>query len=708
MDDAMSQERFYTTRNLGSTASGYAVPVPPRNLARPGRWIAPGETVEVLDYILRGGMLYVGTGMKDPNGTPEPSLINPLCAVQPTYGCYSTRSLDYWPNYSVIAPEARGAYLGWLASGRSHPKADIGFVFIYFYGLERRAFIDSYADVKAQEEWPVLIEEVRRLLALYGPTHRPFAERAQRFIEMLLAAKTAKNLVVGQSKYASVTSDMPIELKKELGQLALAGTPLTVDKALAWAGSDPSLKRGAAINRLPSYFSPLFSLLYRAAHPTGLLIPVTRTKLMMRYEPASQSVAGFGELGLYLDDIPDVTVQGGVSTKIQSIIDQCSEALGPYNRFATRNPTLVDALEAQVLLPPALWPQSLLGARTLWEDRVRDKPCVTTPTEVLAAFGTTAATGRDLLPVLNVLTSVRIGMEPELFGKLPKPDEPVVLFQMDAEAEAVRANPAYEAARVTLQLAHFVAAVESTAHADALEFINRQVDAWVHLTRAHRARLVAYSYYLHAVPLSPATLKKNSAAIEPLSRMAIVAFLCRVAQLGQDASPAMVKVLAKLYKMLELDPARLHSDLHAAAAGRPASLANGVTDVPVLDEARIAELQKDTAMVGVLLADIFVEDDEPQISNVSASTTGPTSGVAIVTAHPLGLDAAHAALVSVMLTRSAWSRAELQVHSDAQGLLLDGALEQINEAAFEMLDMPLVEGDDPLEINPDLPENLLL
>lgn len=703
----MSQERFYTTRNPGSIAAGYAVPVPPRNIARPGRWIAPGETVEVLDYILRGGMLYVGTGMKDPNGTPEPSLINPMCAVQPTYGCYSTRSLDYWPNYSVIAPEARGAYLGWLASGRSHPKADIGFVIMYFYGLERRAFIDSYADVKAQEEWPVLIEEVRRLLALYGPNHRPFAERAQRFIEMLLAAKTAKNLVVGQSKYASVTSDMPLELKKELGHLALAGTPMTVDKALAWADSDPSLKRGAAINRLPAYFAPLFSLLYSAAYPTGLVIPVTRAKLMMLYEPASQSVAGFGELGLYLDDIPDVTIQGGVSTKIQAIIDQCSEALGPYNRFATRNPMLVDALEAQVLLPPALWPQSLTGARALWEDRVRDQPCVTTPADVLAAFGATASTGRDLLPVLSVLTSAHIGLEPELSGKLPKPDEPVVLFQMDAEDDAARTNPAYVAARVTLQLAHFVAAAAGPTHADAAEFINCQVAAWVHRTRAHRARLVAYSYYLQAVPVSPATLKKNSAAIEPLSRLAIASFLCRVAQLGQDASPAMVKVLAKLYKMLELDATRLHSDLHAAASGRPASMAPTATGVPVLDAARIAELQKDTAMVSALLADIFVEDDEPTVADVPANTTGPAVGVATVAAHPLGLDAAHAALVSVMLTRSAWSRAELQVHADAQGLLLDGALEQINEAAFDMLDMPLVEGDDPLEINPDLPENLL-
>ena len=35
-------------------------------------------------------------------------------------------------------------------------------------------------------------------------------------------------------------------------------------------------------------------------------------------------------------------------------------------------------------------------------------------------------------------------------------------------------------------------------------------------------------------------------------------------------------------------------------------------------------------------------------------------------------------------------------------LMVDGALEKINEAAFERFDEPIVEGDDPLEINQSL------
>jgi hypothetical protein len=693
----MSQERFFTTRNIGALNTGYRVPAPPRDMARPGRWIAPGETVEVLDYIIRGGMLYVGTGMKDPQGTPEPSLINPLCPVQPTYGSYSTRSLDYWPNYSAIAPEARGAYLGWLASGRSHPKADIGFVFMYFYGLERRAFIDSYADTQAQEEWPLLIEEVRRLLGIYGHGHRPLTERANRFVDMLLAAKSAKNLVIGQGKYASVTSDMPFELKKDLGNLALTGTPLSGEKALAWADSDPGLKRGVALNRLPRSFNQMFSLLYQEAYPEGLIIPVAKTKLMMLYEPASQAVAGFGEIGLYLDDIPDVTIQGGTSLKIQALIDRCNESLAPYSRFIIRHPELSNAIGALVLLPEALWPESLTSALAQWQARVLAGPCLTTATEVMTSFGASATSAKDLLPVLNALTSVQVGIEPELVGKLPKLDEPVVLFHMGGDADSARANPAYVAARITLQLAHHVALVDGAKPAETMEFIARQVDGWVHLTRAHRARLVAYSHYLRAMPVPLATIKKNAAAIEPLARSAIAMFLCRVAQLGQDATPASVKVLAKLYKMFDIDPARLHGDLHAAAAGKA-----GPAPGPALDPTRIAALQKDTAFVSALLADIFVEDEEsipPPSTAVQLSKASDTGSV-------MGLDAAHSSLVQIMHKQSAWTRPALQAQAAALGLMLDGALEHINDAAFDLFDMPFIEGEDPFEINPDLPESL--
>jgi hypothetical protein len=674
-------------------------------MARPGRWIPPGEMVEVQDYILRGGMLYVGTGMKDPAGTPEPSLINPLCPVQATYGCYSTKTLDYWPNYSVIAAETRGAYLGWLASGRSHPQADVGFVFMYFYGLERRAFIDAYADAAAQAEWPVLLEEVRRLLTIYGH-HKPFAERANKFIDMLVAAKTAKNLVFAQGKYASSLNAMPLDLKKELGLLALAGTPMSSDKAIAWALTDPSLKRGAVISRHPKSFPKLFAHIYDESYPGGMLLPIVKTKLLMSYEPASQSVAGFGEIGLYLDEIPDVTLEGGVTERLQELLNRCNDALAPYSRFVSRNAHLAESLEAQVLLPDVLWPEALKSAIAQWRERVGQSAIVTCPNEIAASFGSTATTGKELLPLLRVLSVAQVGIEPELSGKLPKGDEPLALFYLDTPEESLAVSPAYLAARVTLQLAQLVALEKASSGIDAMDFIVGQIEGWVHLSRGHRARLVAYAHYLRAAPVTLSTAKKNSSVLEPVARAAIARFLCRVAQLGQDATPIVVKALSKLYKALELDVTRLHSDLHSAVSGR-ASGPEVKGAAPVLDAARIAALQEDTAVVGALLADIFVEDEPVAVTTIAVP--GPSivsTSQADTSAALWGLDAAHSEFVLTMRTRASWSRDELLAHATSLGLMLDGALERINEAAYDALDMPFTEGEDPFEINLDLPEDL--
>jgi hypothetical protein len=38
--------------------------------------------------------------------------------------------------------------------------------------------------------------------------------------------------------------------------------------------------------------------------------------------------------------------------------------------------------------------------------------------------------------------------------------------------------------------------------------------------------------------------------------------------------------------------------------------------------------------------------------------------------------------------------------------MLDGALEQINEAAFDAFDAPLCEGDDPVDVNSELLDRL--
>jgi len=71
-----------------------------------------------------------------------------------------------------------------------------------------------------------------------------------------------------------------------------------------------------------------------------------------------------------------------------------------------------------------------------------------------------------------------------------------------------------------------------------------------------------------------------------------------------------------------------------------------------------------------------------------------------------GLDQKHSALLRTLLARPEWKRAELLELAAGLQLMLDGALERINEAFLDATGNIIVEGDDPVFVDQSLPESL--
>ncbi len=69
-------------------------------------------------------------------------------------------SLGYYPTYAKISPNQRASYLRWLSSGRVNPLSDIGYAFLFFYGLERRLLLE-------RRDLNPIVKEVVRLLETY-------------------------------------------------------------------------------------------------------------------------------------------------------------------------------------------------------------------------------------------------------------------------------------------------------------------------------------------------------------------------------------------------------------------------------------------------------------------------------------------------------------------------------------------------------------
>lgn len=704
-------------------ATEFKLPAAPKGYGS-GTWIPREQLVEVAGTLVPGGLVYVGTSLKTPSGETDPCLIDPSKPVGIT-GDFTERQTNYWPSYSDISSSARRAYLNWLADGRRDPKADIGYVFLFFYGLERRAIIDASKDAAARADWPVIADEIRRLLAIYGNTSNSFKGYASELLNWVsIAEHPAKSYAQPVAEYPR-TFELPLAIRLALGQAAVDGAPVPPPLALAWARLDPTVNLRTPAIRCADEFAGLFKTKYAQSFGAGMVLPANRTKLKFVYRGASAGLRAYSELEMNFGDTPDVSALTAPQKKLQGIVDAATKDLEAYSRFLGRNPDGPTALEGLLLLPATLWPESaqkaLQGIKTRMGSGTESGMVVMSFQELLASLDAKAVLTKDeTLALARALESLSIGIEPDVLGgaKLPKPEETVVLFVVPPGEAASRTTPTYQAAVLTLQLSSAVASADGEFGAGEMGYLRGQVQSWTHLTPNHHRRLLAHLRLLMVSPASLPALKKRIEPLEMAAREAIAAFMASVAQADGTVSAGELRMLERVYKALGVDSNKVFGDVHAAASGAvPAGATAGSASGPTatgfkLDPARIAALQQDSEKVSALLASIFTEAEA--IASVQLPTGEPPpseaelaeSDQAATPAGILGLDESHTALARMLLSRRHWSRAELLDVAADLDLMLDGALDCINEATFDLHDMPFTEGDDPIEVYADVLEKI--
>jgi len=290
---------------------------------------------------------------------------------------------------------------------------------------------------------------------------------------------------------------------------------------------------------------------------------------------------------------------------------------------------------------------------------------------------------------------------------------PSVVFRAEND-QPTTASHEYAAATILLHLAAVVSAADDDVSEVERAHLVSHLESALHLTPGERERLTAHLTWLLAGETKLTGLKKRLGALTAAQRGHVADFLTMVAAIDGQISPGEVKTLRKIYTLLELDPELVHGKLHASASSMPAPatepvfVGGGGTPAPafaiprpaskpvpagtlVLDqdviEARLAE----SAAVSALLADIFAEDvaEEPAPAPVRPD-------VPMVA----GLDAVHSAFARRLAERPVWTRPELEELCAVIGIMIDGALDSVNEAALDAADEPLVEDDgDEYRIN---------
>lgn len=673
-----------------------------------------------------GGWIYSGKNLAAASGRGvEPSLVDLSLPIDRAVHDCRERRLNYWPAYAAASPQARAAYLHWLTTGRQDPQADIGYVFLYFYGLERRVLHDAELSPMAKSEGPAIKQELERLYAIYQSNHS-FQQYAGSLLDLLNFRSVADGLYEREPQPLINGRELSFGHRIALAQCARDGKPLPASWAHTWFLSSPlSYLRTAAI-RSPNEFKKLYLWLYGEMFGNGIVLPQNQTLLKLERRPASPTFGGGNTTHTLQFKLPDVTVLTSPVKQLQEVADACDARLQAYSRIVAKNQAMANAFEAIVELPPMLWPPEMRKPIEQVRELVEraGKPLVLPFAKLHGWFPDWQLVNRQKLTALcRALGEAGLGMEPDLRfgGALPSNSSTVVLFADDKVSAQATASTRYSAAALMLHLATTVASADGKSAEEEKAVLKHQLEDSLQLTESERRRLHARLRLLLQEPPKLTGLKSRVDALDRAQREVIGDFLALVALADGHVTPGEIAAIERTYKLLGLDPKSVYSKVHVAAT-EPVTIkrrSGGDTEYAIpkppaaasrgdilLDPAKIANLQADSERVAAILSSIFAQAVPAPEPEVSATTleleTMQTHHAAL-----MGLDDGDSALVRTLLTRAHWARAELDEMAIDRGLMLDGALERLNDAAFEKFDKALLEGTDPVDINPDVAHELM-
>ena len=595
-------------------------------------------------------------------------------------------------------------------------------MFLFFYGLERRYLVEQPSEDEKQE----IVAEVERLKILFSHNHS-----AQRYLgEFLNIARAAAlggfstdDPTLKQAILENRSWDLPLLLKLALGGMISEGEALDSDWVLLWLLCYPERRLRTPAERCDEEFRALFKLKFGALHPDGLKVRAPRKMLAMTYRAASSEFncsVNLSAKGGREAQIPNVSDLRSPMQKAQKIADEAMDELDKFSRYLGRNPDGRGTIEAQALLPAELWslfPSDELEKLKDWaREQVAAGGLVPALDVISRLEGETPEKlgKRNLTGAADALARIGFGMAPDPRFSLrgPKIDEPVVIFELGEPVEQLEdVSPAYRTELFELALATFVAHADSKIVEAERRALREKIDAVSGLTELERKRLHANLEWYLDVPPDMSWLRSKLKDADAEHHLALRAAVVAIAHADSVIQSEEVACIEKIYKALGIDAGLVYADLHAGdvpdgpvrvKAAEAEAPGEQIPDEPKakagsLDAARIAAIRNDTERVSSVLGEIFSADED--VSDEAAATHALPSLMA-------GLDPKHAMLVEQIIQRDHWTDEEFDEIASKQGLMPSGALEVVNEWAFEKFDEALLDEYDGYDVSPDIADTL--
>ncbi len=643
-------------------------------------------------------------------GRRDHSRIDPSLPVSPR-GDPAGDTLSYWPSYANLDPRARWTYLDWVSRGRTDPMIPIGYVFLFFYGLEQRLLVDDERD-EAEE----IFAEVRRLLAIHGSNYS-FQGYAARFLTLSPIYEERDGGPPTLDCASSWDAELPLDVRLRLGERLRDGVPFDADDALRWVLALPDVHLRTPGQRCFDELRALWSRRYAERHPEGLKIRTPKTIVRHEYRAAS----GTFNVKLALDGLPDVSGVSAPLGPLRAMLDACMEELSAYSRLLGRDPAAKGRLRGDLLLPAAIRAEraSLEECRSALSDLVRRGSCPTAA-DVAVLLEVEIGEAGDKLGAQAVrqlggaLDALGYGFEPDRrygIASALRGGSFISIFHADDGCPVDHERATYASAKGMVEVAMLAAASDGQVDQTEMATLERRLRGTPDLSNGEIERLLAHARALAADPPKIRSALKKLSEVAPTRRSKLAEAAIEAVLADGRVQPEEVRFLEALHVALGLPTADLYSALHRGAEDdRPVTVveARPERDVALpaetkgrsvsIDTVRLERIRDETTRVSALLATIFTEDDVE-----APLPMAPARAVVSTSFH--GLDGPHSALLERLLD-GPLARNDFEAVAAELRLMPEGAMETINEWGFDRFGEAVLEDDGAVGIVPEMMEEL--
>ncbi len=697
-------------------------------------WYPPGQPVSHEGLHIAGGMIYAADR---PLWWPgEPSAIVTSSTVSRS-AADPSQDFGYYPHYEQLLPEQRRCYLEWLSAGRvdaDPSRRSSGYLFLFFYGLERRILVEGDRD-------PVLLEEIVRLLQHYGPVQKSrslksYALQLLHFVGWQFGSEYYRALWPRLLDFDGERPDQD-GMHFVLANLHQRGEPLDWTVAYRIAMGNEESRRSTVVTKARDKFWELFQQRFNQKFPGGLQLQSAKQATLVQYRPASSALIQMSREGKRGNPfelrLPNVAGLHRQFKSLPEIWNSCVDDLSGYSRtLSSKKQGQGAALAAWLALPPDLRRAEDHPARAAFDEFVASAPreddYVFAPVGALATMAgieertkLSTAQSRQVADLVSGL-GWQLAPNPEVTGIPLAWNQELALY---AAIPGETSGPHVSGLVRLLYLAVTLAAADGVIEPEELDSFNKLISSQIQRETDWRPLRATEASLRRDANVALRALPQMAKLIPAESRPFVLRTMAHIAAADSEVTLDEMKILRRMARAFDLDPGSVEKLLREDEAFREVSVAGVGTkksgeaiparpkDQPVafiLDHDRIKALTQETHEVISMLSVVMADPEE-------APSVAPTAP-AVVSSNPAepipwleGLESRYHAAVLTLVRHDELTPADFDGLAKSQHLMPDDLFNAVNTWSDETLGDFLLERGENVRIFrtllPDSAESLI-